>query len=90
MLPCLTLAFETIDKARHRNSLAEYVTHLPRMINLSGLGGGGRYDEIVRGQIDAVKRAVPLFLGSAGIRGKVNARTYVRERPARPKTPIKI
>lgn len=36
VLPCLTLAFETIDKARLRNSLAEYVTHLPRMINLSG------------------------------------------------------
>jgi len=33
--PCLTLAFETIDKTRLRNSLAEYVTHLPRMINLS-------------------------------------------------------
>lgn len=68
VLPCLTLAFETIDKARLRNSLAEYVTHLPRMINLSGraargLGREDTYDEIVRGQTDVVKRAVP-FLSS--------------------------
>lgn len=60
VLPCLTSAFETIDKAHLKNSLAEYVTRLPRTINLSGTESGvclivrkgGTYDEIRRGQTE--------------------------------------
>lgn len=59
--PCLTPAFETIDKARAENSLAKYVTHLPRTINLSGerrvtasRKEESTYDEIGHGQTNVV------------------------------------
>ena len=89
VLPCLTLAFETIDKVRLKNSLVEYVMHLPRMINLSGtahrLRRGGTYNEIIRGQTDVVKRAMPFLTTHREYAEKSMplARTSARNRPGR-------
>jgi len=88
VLPCLTLAFETIDKVRLKNSLVEYVMHLPRMINLSetarGFRRGGTYDEI-RGQIDVVKRAMSFLTTHREYAEKSMplAQTSARNRPSR-------
>lgn len=93
VLPCLTLAFETIDKVRLKNSLAEYVTHFPRMINLSGARSRKRRhlrrNRTWTNRRGETCRAFSLGVIAERIRGKVNAtRANVREKPA-PVVPLR-
>lgn len=76
VLPYLTSAFETIDKAHLKNSLAKYVTHLPRTINperRERLRKGGTYDEIRREQTERSETYGAFHpFESSRIRGKGN------------------
>jgi len=65
VLPCLTLTFETIDKTRPQEFSRE-VRHAPSTNDKPERRAVSKeearyYDEIIRGQIDVVKRAVPFF-----------------------------
>lgn len=91
VLPCFqSSAFETIDKAHLKNSLAEYVTRLPRTINLSGTESGvclivrkgGTYDEIRRGQTERSETygASHILSSYRGYVEKSMARTYINSR----------
>lgn len=90
VLPCLTLTFETIDKTRPQE-FSRGVRHAPstndkperRAVSKEE---ARRYDEIIRGQTDVVKRAVPFFSSHWEYAEKSMplSRTCARNRPGRP------
>lgn len=89
VLPCLTLTFETIDKTRPQEFSRE-VRHAPSTNDKPERRAVSKeearcYDEIIRGQIDVVKRAVPFFSSHREYAEKSMplSRTYARNRPRR-------
>lgn len=67
ILAYLTSAFETIDKAHLENSLAEYVTHLPRMTKLRERRASQKRRHATKSDVNkqnVAKRMVPFILPS--------------------------